>query len=328
MKRALHVAVLMGGKSAEHEVSLRSATNVIAGIRRLGHRVTAITVPKSGRISSAHLHVLFGRSVDVVFPLIHGPFGEDGTVQGMLKLADKPYVGPDVLGSAVGMDKETAKRLMADAGIPVAPFVVLRKGERHPSFTALISRLGSPVFIKPSALGSSVGVHKVSGAKELRRALNDAFLYDHKVLAEACIAGRELECSVLGNERLEASVPGEVVPRHDFYSYAAKYVDPDGAALVIPARLTASQRRRVCETAIAACRALSCEGMARVDFFLTPAGKLYVNEVNTIPGFTDISMYPKLWAASGLPYDTLIRRLLELAVARHRRDANLKTSYV
>lgn len=326
MKR-MRVAVLFGGRSAEHEVSLVSARNVMASLTRCGHRVIPMKVPKHGRIAPGHLRALFAKKVDVVFPLIHGPYGEDGTVQGLVKLAGLPFVGPDVLGSAVGMDKEATKRLLSHADIPVVPWAVLRRGGPA-SYAPLARRLGTPFFIKPASLGSSVGVHKVRNAKGFAVSLRDAFRYDHKLLAETCIRGRELECSVLGNERLRASVPGEVVPNHEFYSYEAKYLDPDGAALVIPAKIPAVAARRVRDLAVRTCRALGCEGMTRVDFFMTLRGGLYVNEVNTIPGFTDISMYPKLWEASGVKYDTLVQTLLDLAVARHRRDAKLKTSYV
>jgi len=326
MPKTLKVAVLMGGKSAEHEVSLRSARNVIAALQRAGHRVVPMKVARDGRMTRGDLAAVFGRRVDAVFPVLHGTYGEDGTFQGLLRAAGVPYVGCDTLSSAVCMDKEFAKRLLKQAGIPTPDFAVLRRTDRRPSLASL--RLGRPVFVKPANLGSSVGVHKVRTQRELDAALRDAFRYDHKALVERAVAGRELECSVLGNNHPQASAVGEVVPAHEFYDYDAKYTDENGARLDIPAQLPAAVVQRVQAIAVAAFRALGCAGMARVDFFLARNGELYVNELNTIPGFTDISMYPKLWEAAGLPYDRLVDRLVRLAVERHAADAKLKTSYV
>ena len=271
--------------------------------------------------------------LDVIFPVLHGPFGEDGTVQGLLRLAHLPFVGPGILGSAVCMDKDVAKRLLRDAGIPVAPFItVLSRGEA-PSWDEAVAALDAPIFVKPANMGSSVGVSKAGTDREYRRALDEAFSFDNKVLLERTIRGREIELSVLGNEAPEASIPGEIAPTHAFYSYEAKYLDQDGADLLIPADLDPDTTARAREIAVRAFRALCCEGMARVDLFLAteacgplPAGSLVVNEINTLPGFTRISMYPKLWEASGVSYPELIDRLLRLAIERAERDDRLASA--
>jgi len=362
----IRVGVLFGGKSAEHEVSLQSAKNVIdamdpdkyevvlIGIDKRGHwhlhgeaqkllDQRRLTMLESPRPDAAQVILLPGDertelvdwsshtsrgAVDVIFPVLHGPFGEDGTVQGLLKLADIPFVGAGVLGSAVGMDKDAAKRLLTQAGIPNARGIVIRPSER-PSLdpAAVVAELGLPLFVKPANLGSSVGITKVKAAEALAPAVELAFRYDRKVLIEELVGGRELECSVLGNDEPIASLPGEVIPRDDWYSYQAKYVDENGAALDIPAKLDKETVRRVQRTAVDAFKVLCCEGMARVDFFLKPDGRLYVNEINTIPGFTTISMYPKLWEASGIGYRELVDRLIALALERSRAERALKTSY-
>jgi len=266
--------------------------------------------------------------VDVVFPVLHGTFGEDGTVQGLLKLAGVPFVGAGVLGSAVGMDKDVSKRLLREAELPVAGFRVIRaEAADNADFAALRNSLGLPFFIKPANLGSSVGVAKVKQKDDFNRALAEAFTYDTKVLAEKYIEGREIECSVLGNDDPVASVPGEVVPQAEFYSYEAKYIDENGAVLKVPADLQSETAARVRELAVKAFKVLCCEGMARVDFFLTGRGELFINELNTIPGFTKISMYPRLWEASGVPYSELIDRLITLALERAERESRLSTSY-
>jgi len=359
--KKLRVAVLFGGKSAEHEVSLQSARNVIEALDKDKYDIVPIGIDKEGRWllaetssylldsgdpklirlnnssttvavvpqSGGSLMELASRReaapIDVFFPVLHGPFGEDGSIQGLLKLANVPFVGSGVLGSAVSMDKDVVKRLFRDAGIPIADFVVVRPGDAV-FFAAIVETLGCPVFVKPANLGSSVGVHKVGNEAELGPALADAFAYDTKVLIEQAIVGREIECSVLGNEAPIASVLGEIVPRHEFYSYEAKYIDEQGAGLEIPAKLDAGVAGRIREMAVEAFRVAGCEGMARVDFFLQPDGTAIANEINTIPGFTSISMYPKLWEASGIPQPELLDRLIELAIARFQRDARLKTS--
>jgi len=361
--RKIRVGILFGGKSAEHEVSLQSAKNVADAIDRDKYDVSLIGIDKSGRWllpdqaqyllnatdpklialnrenersialvpqSGGALTSLSGGDagspIDVVFPILHGPFGEDGTVQGLLKIAGVPFVGAGVLGSAVGMDKDVAKRLLRDAGLPIARFVVLRSAE-DADFDAISADLGLPFFVKPANLGSSVGVHKVNARSDFEDAIADAFRFDTKVIVEEFVDGREVECSVLGNRDPEASVLGEIVSNHDFYSYDAKYIDEDGAALVVPADLPEETSERLRALAIDAFKVLECEGMARVDFFLKADGTVLINEINTIPGFTKISMYPRLWAASGLSYKDLIDRLIRLAIERFEREQTLQNSY-
>ena len=361
----IRVGVLFGGRSAEHEVSLQSARNVVAALDPQKYEVVLIGIDREGRWSldaaagrsladpGAELPALrspgrdeepvillpdAGRarlvsgvsraelgSLDVVFPVLHGPFGEDGTVQGLLKLADVPFVGAGVLGSAVGMDKDVMKRLLSQAGIANARCVVLRRPDSA-SFQSISRKLGTPVFVKPANMGSSVGISKVHTGAELESALDLAFGFDRKVLIEEFIEGREIECSVLGNDDPVASLPGEVIPHAEFYSYEAKYLDENGALLEIPARLDERTTERVRDTAVEAFRVLACEGMARVDSFLTPAGDIYVNEINTIPGFTRISMYPKLWEATGISYRQLVDRLIELAFERAAAERALRSS--
>ena len=363
MKRKVRVALLFGGKSAEHEISLISARNIFAAMDKNKYDVVAIGIDKQGRWffdeqarllrGAAQTEVEFGgakhaaavlpgdtkipmvrpatgaplRAVDVAFPVLHGPFGEDGTVQGMLKLANVPFVGAGVLGSAVGMDKDVMKRLLRDAGIPIGKFLVFQREDKKTlSYARIKKRLGLPLFVKPANLGSSVGISKVGSPSEFRRAVDKAFRYDRKIIIEEGIHGREIECSVLGNEKPVASLPGEIVVQHDFYSYDAKYLDAAGARLAIPARLPKALVKEIQKIALQAYRTLCCEGMARVDFFLRPSGQVLVNEINTIPGFTKISMYPKMWEASGLSYPRLIDRLIRLALARARQENRLRSS--
>lgn len=361
MAKKIRVAILFGGQSAEHEVSLLSARNVLRSLNRRKYDPVLIGITKAGRwtvspkltefllsasATSSLLESLTAKKpnsgrrenspmplpiaakqIDVVFPVLHGTFGEDGTIQGLLKLAGIPFVGAGVLGSAIGMDKDVQKRLLRDAGIAVAKFVVLTKTRRD-SYGQIAKSLGKTVFVKPNGLGSSVGVSKVQNASQFNRALTKALKYDAKVLVEEAVVGREIECSVLGNATPRASLPGEVIPKgkHDFYDYAAKYLDETGAELVIPAKLSPALVRKVRRLAVTAFQTLNCEGMARVDMFLTKHGKVIVNEINTIPGFTNISMYPKLWEISGLSQSKLIDRLIQLALERHRKEKLLKTS--
>jgi D-alanine-D-alanine ligase len=266
----------------------------------------------------------------VVFPILHGPFGEDGTVQGLLKLADIPFVGAGVLGSAAGMDKEVMKRLLRDGGAPIGKFLALRSHEPIPPYGEVAAALGAPFFVKPANMGSSVGIRKIRREEEYLPGLGEAFQYDSKIVLEEFIRGRELECSVLGNENPAASVPGEVIVGHEFYSYEAKYLDEKGAVLEIPAKVPAAVEARVRELALKTFSILCCEGLSRVDFFLRgerPEDVL-VNEINTMPGFTRISMYPKLWEASGLSYTALIDRLIRLAIERFEREKRIRTSYL
>jgi D-alanine-D-alanine ligase len=258
----------------------------------------------------------------------HSPFGEDGTVQGLLRLLDVPFVGASVLGSAAAMDKDVTKRLLRDARIPIAKFLAFdRSFVGKIDFDDVRRQLGQPVFVKPANLGSSVGINTADDGGQFERAIEQAFEYDNKILVEECIRGREIECSVLGNDSPIASVPGEIIPRHDFYSYEAKYIDEEGAVLEIPAKLEDQTIHQVQDLAIRTFKALCCEGMARVDFFLTENAQVVVNELNTIPGFTKISMYPKLWEASGIPYTELIDRLIQLALERFEKEKKLKTSF-
>jgi D-alanine-D-alanine ligase len=359
----IRVGILFGGRSAEHEVSLQSARNIVDAIDKNKYDVVLIGIDKNGgwhldegsrfllqtteselpALSAGgeklamvpgkqedQLVLLSGQqspgSLDVVFPVLHGPFGEDGTVQGLLKLANIPFVGAGVLGSAVGMDKDVMKRLLRDAGIPIAKFITLNKySAKEVAFDDARDQLGLPLFIKPANLGSSVGIHKVRTPEEFDRAVEDAFQFDNKVLIEECIDGREIECSVLGNEQPVASVLGEILPSHEFYSYEAKYLDESGAALEIPAKLPQEISERIRQTAIKTFSVLCCQGMARVDFFLRNGEEIIVNEINTIPGFTRISMYPKLWEASGLAYSELIDKLIQLAIEKFDREKRLKT---
>ena len=355
------VVVLFGGRSAEHEVSVISARSVIEALDPQRYEAIAIGVTKEGHwqlmpdgppalgpgegpsalagvTDAAGLdvaldqepgsHALLGpdgsrTEIDVVFPVMHGPYGEDGSVQGFLEMAGVPYVGSGVLGSAVGMDKAVQKVLFLDAGIPVVQSEVVheRAWEEDPEgVEARAEHLGYPLFAKPASLGSSVGITKVHAAEELRGALEEAFRYGRKALLERAVEeGREIECAVLGNDDPVASVAGEIVPRgrHEFYDYEAKYLDERGAELIVPADIPAETLEEVQRLAVTAFRAIDAAGMARVDFFLTRDGRVLLNEVNTIPGFTSISMYPKLWEASGVPYADLVDRLIDLAMERH-----------
>jgi len=358
----LRVGILFGGKSAEHEVSLQSAKNIFDAIDREKYEPILIGIDKSGRwllndessflinandpkrirlnTSSdavalvpqskgtiSNLSALKNdKAIDVIFPILHGPFGEDGTVQGLLKLADIPFVGSGVLASAVGMDKDVMKRLLRDAGLPIGKFRSLRADDDVPSYEEISSELGSPVFVKPANMGSSVGVSKVKKERHYLAALRDAFEYDTKVVIEEFIPGRELECSVLGGSEVMASIPGEVISRHEFYSYKAKYIDKKGAELIIPAKVSVEIIQRVQELAIAVFKTLCCEGLSRVDFFLKEDGSVVINEINTMPGFTRISMYPKLWEASGISYTQLIDKLIAFALERFEKEKQLKTS--
>ncbi len=364
MKKRIRLGILFGGRSGEHEVSLTSVASLLKALDPRKYEVVPIGITREGRWlvgspadkllpavlkngqpvtlsvdptgpklipldSALPVTERGGPAVDVIFPVLHGTFGEDGTVQGLLELAGIPYVGAGVLGSAVGMDKDVMKRLFRDAGLPVVKWVMVLRSEwaAEPGLARrrIEREIGYPLFVKPANLGSSVGIGKVRRARELAPALDQAAQYDRKILVERAVAAREIECSVLGNDRPEASVPGEVVPVNDFYDYEAKYVK-EGSELIIPAKLTSRQTRRVQELAVGAFRAVDCAGMARVDFLLDrKTGRIFVNEINTIPGFTPISMYPKLWEASGLPYPQLVDRLIELALERHRESA--RTSY-
>jgi len=365
MRKKTRVGILFGGRSAEHEVSLRSAKNIVAAVDRKKYEPVLIGIDKAGRWNHIRdenflqtfvtdeagslpdfsdsllvspcaqkdkfLYTSGGKPVapvDVMFPVLHGTFGEDGTIQGLLKLSGIPFVGADVLGTAVGMDKDVMKRVLRDAGIPIPGFLVYTWNKKDSiDFDTVRTALGIPLFVKPANLGSSVGITKVGEQKDFAEACAQAFAYDTKIIIEEAIEGREIECSVLGNELPEASLPGEVKPRHEFYSYDAKYVDSEGAELIIPAALPHNVIERVRELAVQTFRALCCEGLARVDFFIRRESEVLVNEINTLPGFTAISMYPKLWAASGVSQTELIDRLITLALQRAEREKRLNRSY-
>ena len=320
-KKKLKIGILFGGKSAEHDVSLVSAKNVIGALDKNKYKVFPIKIEKSGKFN---LNAI--RKVDVIFPVLHGPFGEDGSMQGLLKILNMPFVGPGVLGSAVSMDKDVMKRLLKEAGIPIGKFLTIRQGEKI-SFKEATKKLGLPMFIKPANMGSSVGIHKVKNEKEFLSGLRDAFQYDIKIVIEENINGQEIECSVLGNENPMASIAGEIVPINDFYSYKAKYLDDKAADLLIPARLSKNTVKKVQNMAIEVFKTLCCKGMGRVDFFVKKNGDIIVNEINTIPGFTSISMYPKLWEASGIALPKLLDSLIVLAVERFKEEQKLKSDY-
>ena len=357
-KKRLRVGVLFGGRSGEHEVSLASAASVIRGMDPDKYEPVPIGITKEGHwlmgagaqkmlpdVLKGGQRVMMtadptdaalvrldgsggGQRIDVVFPVMHGTFGEDGTIQGLLDLAGLPFVGAGVLGSAIGMDKDVSKRLLQVAKIPVVPWITVQRAdwERDPREIriAIEKKFKYPVFVKPATLGSSVGMTKVHSRAELGPALDLAAEFAMKILAERCVIAREIEVSVLGNHDPKASVPGEIVPHREFYDYAAKYLE-EGTQLLIPAKLKTAQQKKFQKLAVDAFRALELSGMARVDFFLEKkGGKIYLNEVNTIPGFTSISMYPKLWEASGIPFRELIDKLIELALEQHAEKARTK----
>ena len=360
-KKRLRVGVLFGGRSGEHEVSLASAASVIRGLDPEKYEAVPIGISKDGRwlvgtgaqkmlpevLKSGQRVVLPADPnaatlvpldenragavrVDVIFPVLHGTFGEDGTVQGLLELAGLPYVGAGVLGSSVGMDKDVQKRLFQHAGLPVADFLAIPRADwehaRVKVLQAIQKKFRYPLFVKPATLGSSVGMTKVHDRTEVPAALDAAAEFAQKILVERFVNGREIEVSVLGNESPRASVPGEIIPHREFYDYTAKYLE-EGTRLEIPAPLTKALVKRFQDYAVRAFRSVECAGMARVDFFLErKTGRIYLNEINTIPGFTSISMYPKLWEASGIGFRELIDRLIELALAAHRERARTKYS--
>ncbi len=363
----LRVAVLFGGRSGEHEVSLASAKSVMEAMDEDRYEICPVGITKSGRWiiegdpmsllqsggleegeagmdMSRALAVVEGDElaakgaskarfpdVDVVFPVLHGTYGEDGTVQGLLELADMPYVGAGVLGSALGLDKIAQKAVLSANGLPVVPYLGMPRARWHKTPDDVLREVEEafayPVFVKPANLGSSVGITKAHGRDELEAGLHLAARHDRRLLVETAVNAREVECSVLGNDAPQASLPGEVVPCNEFYDYQAKYIDGD-SELQIPADLDAEMVRKIQDMAVCAFLAIDCAGMARVDFFLCrDTGALYVNELNTIPGFTEISMYPKLWEASGLPYPRLIDRLIECALERYEQKKASATSY-
>ncbi len=356
------IALIFGGRTAEHEVSIISAKYIFNAINTELFNVQIVGISKQGTwykfpnadvfknytslndsdlqsqeiitlISSAGKPFVYSLKthekyqIDAAFPIIHGTMGEDGTLQGLFKVVQLPFVGCDVLASAVSMDKEFMKRLMTDARIPNSKYLVLRK-QNQQSFNEISKHLGLPFFIKPANAGSSVGVHKIKSEADFKIKIADSFLYDHKVLAEQFNDGIEIECSVLGlNNNAKASLPGQLKVNHEFYSYEAKYLDANGAEIIIPAKISPEKITEVQQLAVKTFNTLGCDGLARVDFFLEKNGNLTVNEINTLPGFTQISMYPKMWEASGLNYSDLITRLIELSFEKHAADRKLKLDF-
>lgn len=357
MSKKRNVAVFFGGRSAEHEISVKSAKNIMEAMDPDKYTIIKIGVTKQGGwvldpkispqgevegddflslVPGNKNHYLLNQkgekkvpSIDLVFPVLHGPYGEDGTIQGVFKLLGLPFVGSSVLGSALGMDKEVMKRILIQKNIKTAKYETIYKypgSKKEWSYKALVDSVGLPFFVKPANLGSSVGISKVTSMADYQEAKALAFTYDTKAIVESQVIGKEIECAVLGNDNPKASHPGEVVSQHDFYSYEAKYLDEKGAVLTIPAQLEAGWVDQVQELAVKTYQALCLEGLTRVDFFLTEEGDLFVNEVNTMPGFTRISMYPKLWEEDGLAYSDLIDQLIDLAMDRQKKENQLKTS--
>ena len=321
----INVAVLYGGRSGEHEISVRSAQSVKEALNRDKYNVSEIFITQEGRWQPRAIQPEPGNNpaIDVVFPVLHGTFGEDGTVQGLLELADLPYVGAGVLASAAAMDKSMTKRLCKEAGLPVVEYLVLERNSFDPQTVAL--PFGFPVFVKPANLGSSVGITKVKCACDLNDSLQTALRYDRKIVVERGIAGREFECSVLGGEPPVAAAPCEIFPSREFYDYEDKYL-LDKAVIELPAKLSSEKTAEMQSLAVRCFEAVGCEGMGRVDFLMETATEaFYVNEINTIPGFTSISMYPKMWEYSGLPYPELLDRLIQLAL--QRAAAKRETKY-
>lgn len=363
-KRKLKVGVIFGGCSPEHEISLQSAYNVLHALDKEKYEVIPLGIDKKGRwmllnsenpildiekAKTIHLNLQENNSLeispgentellsskeplrspgklDVIFPLIHGPTGEDGSLQGLLQFIDIPHVGPGVLSSAACMDKVFTKQILKQVHLPTPEFLSFESTEKEKiDYESVIKTLKSPIFIKPANMGSSVGIHKVKSKAEFLPAITDAFLYDHKIIIEESIEGREIEFAVLGNDDLEVSVPGEIVPDEEFYSYTSKYCESK-TELIAPAKLPEKTVKEMQKIAKQAFKALNCKGMARVDFLLR-GEEIFINEINTIPGFTDISCYPLLWKISGIPYSELIDKLIDLALEAHKKNKGLKRSY-
>ena len=367
----IKIGVLYGGRSGEHNVSLCSAASVVNALDQSKYEVITIGIDRDGRWyvqdkpeiipdkdfgqilslkkrgkwlvnhfeqeNKLHIYNIENKNeeviIDIVFPVLHGNYGEDGTLQGLLELAMVPYVGADVAGSAVGMDKDIAKRLLREAGIPVVPSLTISKHQWQDNPGIIIqdalSKLGMTLFVKPLCTGSSVGVKKVKGKELLPEAIDFAFQFDTRIMIEKAIDCREIECAVLGNESPTASILGEIIPNHEFYSYEAKYIDPNGATMKIPADIDGNLAGLIRKAAVKGYIALACSSLARVDFFLDKkTNEFYLNEINTLPGFTSISMYPKLWEATGLKYSDLLDKLIALALERHRNKMNVKTDCI
>ncbi|MCX5839727.1 MAG: D-alanine--D-alanine ligase [Deltaproteobacteria bacterium] len=359
----LNLGVIFGGKSAEHEISLISAKNIIDAANKDKYNIYPIGINKRGEFwaYSEDNYILnfedvkkvslnnngipvtfsFGENkeligiidknikitLDVIFPVLHGTYGEDGTIQGLFEMANIPYVGAGVTGSAIGMDKDIAKTILEKSGVNIAKFKCFNIDELEKiSFHQLVKKLGLPFFLKPAKAGSSVGIYKIKDENDFIEKIKDAFRFSNKILFEEAIVGREIECSLLGNENPKASLPGEVIPNDVFYSYDAKYVNENGATFKIPVKLSDKLIETIQKDSIRIYKLLHCEGMARVDGFITKNEQYVFNEINTIPGFTSISMYPKLWNVSGIPTDDLIDRLIQYAIEKYNRNKNIKTS--
>lgn len=363
MGKRIKVAVIFGGRSAEHKVSLRSARNIVNALDDNKYEPVLIGIDNDGQwyyhgeamkllyaddpskiemevapsvvlSQNANQHSILSQqgevvnSLDVIFPVLHGTYGEDGAIQGFAKLANLPCVGPGILGSAVGMDKDIMKRLLRDAGIGIAKFVTVRASNpTQYSYQELQATLGNTLFVKPANMGSSVGISKVTTAAEYEDAIPLALKFDTKVIVEEQIIGREIECSVLGNQHPKVSIPGEIIPVDGFYSYERKYLDEHGAALEIPAKLTDEQTKKIQQVALDTYVCLELEGMSRVDVFLRDNDDVIVNEVNTLPGFTEISMYPSLWEQSGISMQELVDELIQLAIKKHGQMNSLSVKY-
>lgn len=359
MKRLL---VLCGGKSAEHEISIKTARNILKALDRSKFTPILVAVSRSGTWyyfedeaflnNKDHIEDTYDIDIiaslvkfpaytclstqqgvtipiDIALPIFHGPNGEDGTIQGLLDLCDLPYVGSGVLASAVGMDKDVFKKVLTFHNLPVTPSFTLTQACKRPAFRYLADTLGGgSFFVKPACMGSSIGVSKIKNDVELENAIDLAFEYSHKILIEKGIKAREIECAVLGNLTPQASVPGEICPTHDFYSYEAKYIDANGAGLVIPAKISPELSTKIQELSLSVFKILDCRGLARVDFFLTPEDQIYINEINTFPGFTNISMYPKLWQKTGVPYPELISKLIDFAIDGYREKSKVKVNSI
>lgn len=343
----LNLAIIFGGKSTEHEISLLSTRSILKQINEEKYSISLIQIDIDGNwslkesidatasipvtmIPGARGAILLDTSsgkkltnIDVAFPILHGVFGEDGTIQGFFKMVNVAFVGCGVMASSACMDKDMTKRVLRDAGIGIAPYAIATPNHK-PTFQELEKDLGTPMFIKPANLGSSVGVFKVSAEEEYLKKIEEALTFDPKVLIEKAIIGKEVECAVLGNDKPKASLPGEVVMASGFYDFKSKYVDKDASSTRVPADITEAQIEVVRDTAVIAYKAMGCEGLSRVDFFVTDDGEILINEINTIPGFTSISMYPKMWEATGIPYAELIDILIELGIERYNLEQELR----
>lgn len=355
MSHRIKIAILYGGKSVEHEISIRSAKNVVANIDLKKYDIRLLGIDKSGswylndsinddvdsgqpvsiKLDASSPNLIEIKSgleiqVDVVFPVLHGTDGEDGSIQGLFKSMNLPVVGSGVLGSAISMDKIISKKILKEGGIPVAPYTEFSKSQKDDiSFDKITKEVGLPFMIKSAALGSSVGISMVKTENDLEHALNDSFQYGDKIIVEKFIKGRELECAIIGNQDPKASMPGEIVmiKDYDFYTYEAKYLDEAAIRIMLPAEVDRATTQEIRRISIEAYKALRCEDYARVDLFLTEDGEIVINEINTIPGFTNASMFPMMWKQMGMTFKDLVTELIQLCLQRHTDTKDLKTSY-